>query len=139
MLVTSRPGAYPVTGFPARAGGGAAATKGKGSDSGHVGVEWGGGGVLLGGTALETAGAAGEVVGSAVSNGAVPVTGANIGAGGEAKGGRASATKSATVVTTTPWLPAPLARFSSLEVQVVACPAVPISWSAHFPSLEFGD
>jgi len=73
-------------------------------------------------------------VGSTVSDGAVPVTGANIRASGEAKGGRASASEGGAVVAaTTPWLPASLARFSSLEVQVVACPAVPIPWSAHFP------
>jgi len=48
-------------------------------------------------------------VGSTVSDGAVPVTGANIRASGEAKRGRASASEAAAVVATTPWLPASLA------------------------------
>lgn len=141
------PGAYPITGFPAGASGGAAKAATTTTVGSHHVISTRRG-VLLGCTALEAARAASKVVSSTVSHIAVPVTRADIRASGEAKrGGAASATaKAATVVTSSTakgvsvvtscsssWLPTSLARFSSLEVEVAACPAVPISWSAHFP------
>ena len=78
--------------------------------------------IVLEGAALEAGGAAGEVMGATVADGAVPVAGPHVRAGGEAKGGGPAADS---------WLVAAVTRVSPLEVEVLAGPAIPISRPAH--------
>jgi len=98
MLIATNPSANPVAGFPARA------TTVTGDSRPHnVGVKHGrtadattsasSAGLVLESAAFEAGGATGEVVCPAVSHGAVPITGTNVGAGGESESRHGSATE----------------------------------------------
>lgn len=110
MLIASRPGTYPVAGFPA-----GSITAAKSSRTRNVAVETSGRFVLEC-TTFEAAGTTGEIVGTAVSRSAVPITRSDVGAGGESKGGATPATTVATEVITRPEFPAALAGVPPLEV-----------------------
>lgn len=129
------PVANPVTGFPPGAATATATaattTEPKTPWARHIALisaRW----LVLQPTALEAAWAAGKVMCSAVSNCAVPVTRPNIRA---SKPERWTAPTKTSIISpiTGSWLSAALARVPPLEVQILAWPAVPISWSAHFP------
>ncbi|GMN50053.1 hypothetical protein TIFTF001_019203 [Ficus carica] len=136
------PGANPVPGFPSRSASAAAGADGSATSqaeaagAGHVAVE---AAVVLEGAALEAARAAGEVVGPAAAGAAVPVARPDVGAGGEAEGGGSPPSEPSEVSAAGPRITAALARVSPLEVEVLARPAVPISWPAHFFSSFFCD
>lgn len=119
MLIATRPGTNPVTGFPA---GAAAAAESKGPSPRHLGVERAAAGVFLGGAALEAAGAAGEVVGAAVGHRAVPVAGPDVRARESEGGGASSAAAKAAEIgpLTGPRVAAALARVPPLKVEVLA-------------------
>lgn len=149
VLIAPWPSAYPVTGFPSRATTttttttAATSTKPKTSATRHVAVKASRGRLVLEHAALEAARAAGEVVGSTVSHGAVPVSGPHIWTGTKAERWTTTTSPAKTSIVTTPiaesWLTASLARVSPLEVEVLAWPAVPISWSAHVSLREKND
>ena len=90
MLIATKPGANPITGFPA----GAATVAGdsrphnvsvKHDRTAYATAAAPTEGFVLESTAFEAGGAASKVMGPAASHGAVPVTWTNIGAGGEAE------------------------------------------------------
>lgn len=94
------PSANPVAGFPA-----GAASVSRDSRP-HIGVKHGGtadatapttGGFVLESAAFKASGSAGKVVGPAVTDGAVPVTWTNVGAGGESESRHSSAAESTEV------------------------------------------
>lgn len=128
------PVANPVTGFPTGAATATATanttpTIPKAPRTRHVAVVPAGW-LLLQPTALEAAWAASKIMGSAVPICAVPVTGANIRA---CIPERWTAPTETSIISPVTWsrLSTALARVPPLEVQVLARPAVPVSWSAH--------
>ena len=143
MCKMNSPSANPVARFPARATGAATATaKAKASYSSHV--------VtfistarrfILGGTTLEAVWAASKVVGPTGCSGAVPVTGPDVRPSTEPKRrARATTSPSKTSIVTSltwSWLSTPLAWIPPLKVEMVAWPAIPISWPVHFSFSKF--
>lgn len=134
------PAANPVTRFPSRSSTTAAAAatpSTKASWAREIRVIATGRWVILECSTLEAAWAASKVVRSTSASSAVPITRPNIRTSTEPVRGPSSPTKAPKVTTSITWLgiPATLARVAPLEVEVLAWPAVPISWPAHISCL----
>ena len=113
------PGTDPITRFPSRAVGGTAEVKA--SDTGQIAVVGGGGSFILGGAALEADRAASEVMSAAVSDSAVPIARADVGAGGEPKRGRTTSSAAVgSAAEVSPRVATAVAGVPPLEVEMVA-------------------
>jgi len=123
------PSANPVSGFPSRSIATSSAPT-KPSSSSKIRIEGAPGGVhFLVHSTFEATRTASKVVGPAVSGSAVPITGTNI-RPGEPKWWATPPTETPKI-TCGPGVPTTLARVTPLEIEVLAWPAVPVSWPVH--------